>query len=412
MTFATGVTLFALLPFLGGSAPQLERQSVILAAGAPAAVPSSAAPAVPQGVTAEMSGALSGLSSAIGGGLFQFPSLALSPALAPSLVAPLPGEQALRFIRPVPGPQSSSFGPRMHPVLGVPMFHTGIDLAAACGTPIRAAASGTVVYAEVSASWGARTIIQHSPTVKTAYGHQSKMLVEQGDVVRQGDIIGLVGTTGWSTGCHLHFDVIVNDRYVDPAPYLGLPSSNAPSIPFQAAPHVVRDDTGRPFHTVEDGDVPIPTDTSSPVPSATPSGTTAPTIPTTAPTTPATDPTTTDPTTTDPTTDPTTTDPTTTDPTTTDPTTTDSTTTDPTTGEPAPTTSEPSPTETTEPTTTTSEPTPTTTTSEPTPTTTSEPATTTTSEPEPTSTSTAGSAESTESAPTVTEPAPTTTSAG
>ena len=325
LTFATGVTLFALLPFLGGSTPQLERQSVVLAAGAAAApdAPSTPAPAYPQGVTSEMSGSLSGLSSAIGGGLFQFPGLSLSPAWAPGLGSPLLDQQAeVRFINPVPGGPSSSFGPRMHPVLGVPMFHTGIDLAAACATPIRAAASGTVVYAEVSPSWGARTIIQHSPTLKTAYGHQSKFLVKEGDVVKQGDIIGLVGTTGWSTGCHLHFDVILDDRYVDPAPYLGLPSSHAPSIPFLAAPHVVRDGTGRSFHTVEDGDVPIPSPT-SPTPSTQPSTSAAPSPSTTTPTT---DPTTTDPTTTEPTTtDPTTTEPapTTTEPTTTDPSTTD-----------------------------------------------------------------------------------------
>lgn len=345
LTFATGVTLFALLPFLGGSAPQLERQSVVLAAGAAAAVPAAPsipAPAYPQGVTPEMSGSLSGLSSAIGGGLFQFPGLSLSPTLAPALGSLLPGQQAeMRFIHPVPGGLSSTFGPRMHPVLGVPMFHTGIDLAAACGTPIRAAASGTVVYAEVSASWGARTIIEHSPTLKTAYGHQSKFLVKEGDVVKQGDIIGLVGTTGWSTGCHLHFDVILDDRYVDPAPYLGLPSSHAPSIPFLAAPHVVRDDTGRPFHTVEDGDVPIPSPTSSSTPSSQPSGSTTPSPSDTSSTTA---PPTRDPTTTDPTTDPTTTDPTTTAPapsTTSEPTTTNATTAEPapsTTSEPAATT--------------------------------------------------------------------------
>ncbi|AXG13621.1 M23 family metallopeptidase [Intrasporangium calvum] len=416
LTFATGVTLFALLPFLGGSAPQLERQSVVLAAGAAAAVPAAPsipAPAYPQGVTPEMSGSLSGLSSAIGGGLFQFPGLSLSPTLAPALGSLLPGQQAeMRFIHPVPGGLSSTFGPRMHPVLGVPMFHTGIDLAAACGTPIRAAASGTVVYAEVSASWGARTIIEHSPTLKTAYGHQSKFLVKEGDVVKQGDIIGLVGTTGWSTGCHLHFDVILDDRYVDPAPYLGLPSSHAPSIPFLAAPHVVRDDTGRPFHTVEDGDVPIPSPTSSSTPSSQPSGSTTPSPSDTSSTTA---PPTRDPTTTDPTTDPTTTDPTTTDPTT-DPTTTDPTT-DPTTTDP--TTTAPAPSTTSEPTTTnatTAEPAPSTT-SEPTTTnaTTAEPAPSTTSEPTTTNATTAEPAPSTTSEPTTTnattaEPAPSTTS--
>ncbi|HEX5969814.1 MAG TPA: peptidoglycan DD-metalloendopeptidase family protein [Intrasporangium sp.] len=322
MTFAAGVTLVALLPFLGGSAPQVVRQSVVLAAGASDPAPSgtagASAPADLQGVSADLAGAMSGISSAIGGGLFQFPSLALPPGMVPPLASPLPGQQSqLRFIRPVLGGEASGFGPRMHPVLGVPMFHTGIDLAGACGTPIRAAAAGTVVYAQVSPSWGARTIIQHSPNLKTAYGHQSKFLVKEGDVVKQGDIIGLVGTTGWSTGCHLHFDVILNERYVDPGPYLGLPGSHAPSIPFQATPPVVRDARGLPVH-VEDGDVPIPpstSGTSSPWIQTPSSTTTKPPLsssPTTSPTThPTTDPTT-DPTTSEP--DPTTSEP---DPTTT-----------------------------------------------------------------------------------------------
>ncbi|WP_353511377.1 M23 family metallopeptidase, partial [Intrasporangium sp.] len=369
LTFAAGVTLVALLPFLGGSAPQVSRQSVVLAAGAaaaaPAGTPEASAPAYPQGVSADLAGAMSGISSAIGGGLFQFPSLALPPGMVPPLASPLPDQQSqLRFIRPVLGGEASGFGPRMHPVLGVPMFHTGIDLAASCGTPIRAAAAGTVVYAQVSPSWGARTIIQHSPNLKTAYGHQSKFLVKEGDVVKQGDIIGLVGTTGWSTGCHLHFDVILNERYVDPGPYLGLPSSNVASIPFVPSPPTVRDPRGLPVH-VEDGDVPIPatSGTSSLWIKPPTSTTTKPPLispPTSSPTTPPTTPPTTDPTT-PPTTDPTT--PPTTDPTT-DPTTPP--TTDPTTSEPPPTTSEPPPT-TSEPPPTTSEPPPTT--SEPPPTT-------------------------------------------
>ena len=95
-------------------------------------------------------------------------------------------------------------------------FHTGLDFAAPSGTPIHAAADGTVVYARVSASWGGRTIIQHSPTLKTAYGHQSTFLVTEGQVVKQGQVIGLSGTTGWSTGCHLHFTVNQNGVPVDP----------------------------------------------------------------------------------------------------------------------------------------------------------------------------------------------------
>jgi murein DD-endopeptidase MepM/ murein hydrolase activator NlpD len=382
LTFAAGVTLVALLPFLGASAPQMARQSVVLAAGASDAVAGgtvgASAPAYPQGVSPRLTGAVSGISSAIGGGLFQFPSLALPPGMVPPLASPLPDQQSqLRFIRPVLGAEASGFGPRMHPVLGVPMFHTGIDLAAACGTPIRAAAAGTVVYAQVSPSWGARTIIQHSPNLKTAYGHQSKFLVKEGDVVKQGDIIGLVGTTGWSTGCHLHFDVILNERYVDPGPYLGLPSSHAPSIPFVPSSPTVRDSRGVPVH-IEDGDVPIPAPTS---------GTSSPWIK--PPTSTTTKPPLISPTTTSPTTPPTT-----------DPTT------DPTTTEPPPTTTtEPPPTTTTEPppTTTTEPPATTTTTSEP-------PATTTTEPPATTTTTTDPPATTSDSAPSTSEPAPTTDS--
>ena len=244
----------------------------MLAAGSPAAV-QDAVSAVGQ-ARKELAGSVTGsptvalapvdsaFSAAIGGGLFMFPAISLAPATAQAIAAPIIGRPL--FIHPVPGGETSPFGPRIHPLLGRPMFHTGIDLAAACGTPIHAAADGTVIYARVSASWGGRTIIEHTPTLKTAYGHQSKFLVTEGQHVKQGQVIGLSGTTGWSTGCHLHFDVIVNDRYVDPAPYLGFAPSATASVPYAVVPHLVLDPGGRVIRTVADGDVPIPEATQAP----------------------------------------------------------------------------------------------------------------------------------------------------
>src|SRR3954470_9660878 len=348
--FAAMVLLFALLPFLGGSTPQPSTASVVLAAGSPAVqdavaavgqarheMSASTASVAPTAALAPAP-AGSAFSAAMGGGLFMFPAISLAPATAEAIAAPIVGGP--QFIHPVLGGETSPFGPRIHPLLGRPMFHTGIDLAAACGTPIHAAADGTVIYARVSASWGGRTIIQHNATTKTAYGHQSKFLVTEGQVVKQGQVIGLSGTTGWSTGCHLHFDVIINDRYVDPAPYLGFPPSDTASVPFTAVPHLVLDPGSRIIRAVEDGDVPITdagqapstpigpaskppatspssssgTPASRPTTTKTSTGTPSPTTTTTSPSTPTTKPptTTTKPPVTTTTTPPTTTPPTTT----------------------------------------------------------------------------------------------------
>ena len=389
--FATMLLLFAMLPFLGGSAPQTPTASVVLAAGSPAPVQDAVA-AVGQArselsrstatspPTAALAPVDSAFSTAMGGGLFMFPAISLTPATAEAIAAPIVGRPL--FIHPVAGGETSPFGPRLHPLLGRPLFHTGIDLAAACGTPIHAAADGTVLYARVSASWGGRTIIQHSPTVKTAYGHQSKFLVTEGQVVKQGQVIGLSGTTGWSTGCHLHFDVIINDRYVDPAPYLGFAPSATASVPYAVVPHLVLDPGSRMIRTVADGDVPI-TEASqvSTTPSSTggrPPSSTTTTKPTTAkPGTATGTPTTSRPSTTtsgpSATTKP-----------------------SPTTTKPSPTTSAPSPSTTVPPTTT--PPPSTTTTAPPTTTTTSDPPPATTSDPPSSSAAAAAPADSTPTA--------------
>ena len=99
-------------------------------------------------------------------------------------------------------------------------MHEGIDLGAAYGTPIAAAAAGTVIYAGWMEGYGNLTVIDHGGGLATAYGHQSRIAVGIGQTVAQGDIIGYVGSTGHSTGPHLHFEVRVNGRAVDPLGYL------------------------------------------------------------------------------------------------------------------------------------------------------------------------------------------------
>jgi murein DD-endopeptidase MepM/ murein hydrolase activator NlpD len=99
-------------------------------------------------------------------------------------------------------------------------MHEGIDLGAAYGSPIRAAASGTVIYCGWEGGYGNLTVIDHGGGVATAYGHQSSIAVSCGQSVSQGQVIGYVGSTGHSTGPHLHFEVRVNGNPVDPLGYL------------------------------------------------------------------------------------------------------------------------------------------------------------------------------------------------
>jgi murein DD-endopeptidase MepM/ murein hydrolase activator NlpD len=116
------------------------------------------------------------------------------------------------------GPSAYPFEP---PFGGYPHFHTGIDLAGPLGTPIVAAADGVVAVAEVSTvGYGNHVIIAHANGLLTLYGHLETMLVHQGDVVKAGQLIGLLGSTGNSTGPHCHFEVRINGQPVDPRPFL------------------------------------------------------------------------------------------------------------------------------------------------------------------------------------------------
>ena len=114
---------------------------------------------------------------------------------------------------------SSDFGYRICPYHGREL-HSGLDLAAPAGTSIRAALSGTVVKSYYSNSYGNYTVIDHGNGMTTAYAHQSKRLVSVGDTVNAGEVIGLVGSTGNSTGPHLHFEVRVDGNLQDPKLYL------------------------------------------------------------------------------------------------------------------------------------------------------------------------------------------------
>ena len=121
---------------------------------------------------------------------------------------------------PAPGPITSGFGWRTHPIFGTRRFHSGVDIDAECGDPIWAAEDGRVISAYYSDGYGNMVIIDHGHGLSTLYAHQSGLGVGTGQRVSRAQRIGTVGATGWATGCHLHFEVRVNGEPVDPAPYL------------------------------------------------------------------------------------------------------------------------------------------------------------------------------------------------
>ena len=115
---------------------------------------------------------------------------------------------------------SDDYGNRMHPILGIQKFHNGIDMAAPGGTPILAAYDGKVVAADYSSSMGNYVMIDHGDSLYTIYMHASALYVSKGQEVSKGAKIAAVGTTGRSTGNHLHFSVRLNGSYVNPWSYL------------------------------------------------------------------------------------------------------------------------------------------------------------------------------------------------
>ncbi|PSK98224.1 murein DD-endopeptidase MepM/ murein hydrolase activator NlpD [Haloactinopolyspora alba] len=128
------------------------------------------------------------------------------------------------FIMPSSGPITSPYGMRVHPLTGVYKLHSGTDFGASCGATVSAASAGTVESAEYAGAYGNQVTISHGVIngldVTTTYNHLSSFAVSAGQSVSTGDQIGSVGTTGSSTGCHLHFEVLVNGEFTNPMSWL------------------------------------------------------------------------------------------------------------------------------------------------------------------------------------------------
>lgn len=205
------------------------------------------------------------------------------PAPPAGTAAPSNGSD---FVSPVPGPITGAYGQRFHPILKYWRMHNGVDMTAACGTVVIAAFQGTVVQAGWNGGYGNLIVIDHGnyrgKNVISKYAHLSRIGVRVGDKVTTGQGIALSGTTGLSTGCHLHFEIKENGSYVDPAPYLtgktsprpsGTIDDVGPTTPTSPSPTATR--TPVPTHSP----TPTPTATSTRKPTKPPKPTPSPTTP-------------------------------------------------------------------------------------------------------------------------------------
>ena len=125
------------------------------------------------------------------------------------------------FSYPVRAPITSPFGPRRHPIFGVRSMHSGIDLAAPYGTPIKASEGGVVIYSGWYGGYGKVVILDHAKGFSTLYAHLSSTKVAVGARVKQGEVVGFEGSTGYATGPHLHFEVREQGKPKNPVIYLG-----------------------------------------------------------------------------------------------------------------------------------------------------------------------------------------------
>ena len=129
-----------------------------------------------------------------------------------------------RLAYPVPAfagrPYNDVYGYRKNPISGKNELHSGLDLKATYGTDIVAAEDGTVIYSGNRGGYGKTVIIDHGGGLSTLYGHNSKLVVSKGQQVKRGQVIAKAGSTGYSTGVHAHFEVRINGKHTDPAPYL------------------------------------------------------------------------------------------------------------------------------------------------------------------------------------------------
>lgn len=121
---------------------------------------------------------------------------------------------------PSDGVITSGFGYRVHPILGYSRFHAGLDFGADYGSPIKSADSGVVIFAGWYGGYGQSVIIDHGSSITTLYGHASEVYVSEGQTVQRGQMIAAIGSTGLSTGPHLHFEVRLSGDPTDPSRYL------------------------------------------------------------------------------------------------------------------------------------------------------------------------------------------------
>lgn len=155
---------------------------------------------------------------------------------------PVPVEQRSARAAAVALPRlSSRFGYRVDPLRGGRAMHDGVDIPGPLGSPVRAADSGTVQFAGVAGGYGNMVEIAHPGGLATRYGHLLRMLVRPGAHVEQGEVIALMGSTGRSTGSHLHFEVRAHGQAIDPLSVLGAASAwreTRPLPTFVSTPHV------------------------------------------------------------------------------------------------------------------------------------------------------------------------------
>ncbi|MDQ0278964.1 murein DD-endopeptidase MepM/ murein hydrolase activator NlpD [Arthrobacter silviterrae] len=203
---ATGLALAVALPSAGGALPAVDAQPAL---------------AVQSLVTAAADVPISFATPAVGSSLNLDGQLKQTLQVEAAKVTP----QAAKGTLSAPLKnlvQTSPFGARINPVTGAAGdFHTGQDFAIQCSTEVFASAGGTVSYAQWHEFGGGnRVVINHGNGLSTSYSHLSSIGVKVGQKVERGDLIALSGTTGNSTGCHLHFEVLVDDETVDPQGWL------------------------------------------------------------------------------------------------------------------------------------------------------------------------------------------------
>ena len=179
---------------------------------------------------------------AIGGSLSTDSSGAESPATTIGMLKGVLGalESRLAFVRskveseqalaratptiwPLAGWLSSGYGNRRDPIDGSADFHPGLDIAANKGTPVRATADGTVASAGYQGNYGNAVLVEHGFGIATRFGHMSRFAVRAGQQIRRGQIVGYVGATGRVTGSHLHYEILLNGRPINPLRLLGRP---------------------------------------------------------------------------------------------------------------------------------------------------------------------------------------------